>query len=137
MISFGVPAGATMPVSVSLSSPGTPASAMVGTSGSAGERWALITASARSLPSLMVLMAGGSAVNAIGVWPPMVEWIASAAPLNGTVTRSSSKSCLNSSPERCGVEPVEGCAKLYLPGLALMSSISSLSVLAGRLDAPK
>ena len=85
----------------------------------------------RSLPSLMLLMAGGSAVNAIGVWPPMVELIASAAPLNGTVTRSSPYFCLNSSPARCGVEPVAGCAKLYLPGLALTSSISSLSVFAG------
>jgi hypothetical protein len=35
------------------------------------------------------------------------------------------------SPERCGVLPAPGAAKVYLPGLALISSISSLIVLAG------
>src|SRR5262249_29451814 len=125
------PAGATMPVSVSLSRSGTPASMLVGRSGSDGERLVLSTAMPRSLPSLMLLIAGGSAGNAIGVWPPMVEFAPGAAPLNGTVTRSSPYFCLNSSPARCGVEPVAGCAKLYFPGLALMSSISSLRVFAG------
>ena len=85
----------------------------------------------RSLPSRILAIAGGSAVKAIGVWPPSVELIASAAPLNGTVTRSRLYFSLNSSPARCGVEPVAGCAKLYLPGLALMSAISSLRDLAG------
>src|SRR5262245_48499178 len=86
MMSLGVPAGATMPVSVSRSRSGMPASALVGTSGSDGERLALSTASPRNLPSLILAMAGGSAVNAIGVWPPMVELIANAALLKGTVT---------------------------------------------------
>src|ERR1700730_6317684 len=89
MISLGVPAGATMPVSVSLSRSGTPASTLVGTSGKDGERRVLSTAMPCSLPSFMLLIAGGSAVNAIGVWPPMVELTAKPAPLNGTVTRSS------------------------------------------------
>src|SRR6516165_8175856 len=79
MISFGVPAGATIPVSVSLSRSGTPASPLVGTSGNAGERLLLSTASPRSLPSLILDMAGGNAVKAMGVWPPMVELTASAA----------------------------------------------------------
>ena len=39
--------------------------------------------------------------------------------------------CLNNSPERCGVEPIPGPAKLYLFGLALISSISSLTLFAG------
>ena len=64
---------------------GTPASAMVGTSGSAPTRFSAITASARTLPSLAAVIAGGSAVKAIGVWPPMVEVIAGAAPGNGTI----------------------------------------------------
>src|SRR5262249_29240180 len=85
MMSFGVPAGATMPVNVSLSRSGIPASALVGTSGRAGERLTLSTASPRNLPSLILAMAGGSAVNAIGVWAPMVELIASAALLNDEV----------------------------------------------------
>ena len=116
MMPVGVPAGATMPVNVSLSRSGTPASVLVGTSGNAGERLTLSTASARNFPSLTLDMAGGSAVNAIGVWPLIVELIASAALLNGTVTRSRWYCCLNNSPARCGVEPVDGCAKLYVPG---------------------
>ena len=106
----GVPAGATMPVSVSASWSGTPASAMVGTSGSAATRSFAITASARTLPSFAAVIAGGSAVNATGVWPPMVEVIAGAAPGNGTIVRSRSNVSLNSSPPRCGVEPSAGCA---------------------------
>src|ERR1700704_6669490 len=74
---------------------------------------------------MRALMAGGSAVNAIGVWPPIVELTARAAPLKGTVTRSSPYFCLNSSPARWGVEPVAGCAKLYLPGLAFTRATSS------------
>src|SRR4029077_2678501 len=132
MISLGVPAGATMPVSVSLSRSGTPASTLVGTSGKDGERRVLSTAMPCSLPSFMLLIAGGSAVNAMGVWPPMVELIAKPAPLNGTVTRSSPYFCLSSSPARCGVEPVAGCAKLYLPGLAFTSATSSFMDFAGK-----
>src|SRR5215470_3877739 len=79
----------------------------------------------------MLASAGGSAVNAIGVWPPMVDVMAGPAPVNGTMTRSRPKLSLNNSPDRCGVEPVPGCAKLYLPGLALISAISSLTLLAG------
>jgi hypothetical protein len=109
-MSSGVPAGASKPLMVSASWSGMPASAMVGTSGSAAERLAAVTARPRKLPSLMLAIAGGSAVNAIGVWPASVEFTASEAPLNGTVTRSSPYCSLRSSPERCGVDPVEGCA---------------------------
>jgi hypothetical protein len=35
------------------------------------------------------------------------------------------------SPDRCGVLPTPGAAKLYLPGFALMTSINSCIVLAG------
>ena len=56
-----------------------PASAAVGTPGSAGTRLLLRTASARSFPSLMFEMADGSAVKAIGVCPPIVELTAGVA----------------------------------------------------------
>ena len=46
----GVPAGAIRAFHSEISQSLTPASAMVGTSGAAGERWALVTASARTLP---------------------------------------------------------------------------------------
>ncbi len=111
---------------------------MVGTSGSAGERLAPSTASPRSLPSLMLLIAGGSAVKAIGVWPPMVELIASAALVNGTVTRSSSKCSLNSSPARCGVEPVAGLREAVFAGIGLDQLDQLLERLRReRRDAPK
>ena len=70
-------------------------------------------------------------MNAIGVWPPSVAWIAGPAPVNGTCTRSSLNASLNNSPDRCGVEPTPGPAKEYLPGLSLMSCTSSWIVFAG------
>ena len=50
MISFGVPAGAATAVQVAPWTSGKPASAMVGTSGSVGERVLPVTASARDPP---------------------------------------------------------------------------------------
>ena len=78
-------------------------------------------------------MADGSEVNAIGVSPISVDVTSCGVPLNGTVTRSSPNASLNNSPLRCGVEPVPGWAKLYFPGLAFTSAISSCAVLAGTL----
>src|SRR5215469_4233997 len=66
-IALGVPAGATMPVSVSLSSPGTPSSILVGRSGRAATRALARTAIPRRLPSLILPIAGGKAVNAGGI----------------------------------------------------------------------
>src|SRR5262245_38310276 len=51
-ISGGVPLGAPIPCQVLASKPGTD-SPIVGTSGSASERLAVVTASARILPALM------------------------------------------------------------------------------------
>src|SRR3954462_1455044 len=73
----------------------------------------------------------GNAVNAIGVWPPIVAWTAGAAPVNGTCTMSRLNASRNSSPPRCGVDPTPGPAKLYLPGLSRISCTSSGSDLAG------
>src|SRR5258708_29585288 len=42
---------------------GTPASAMVGTSGRMGRRWGVATASTRSLPARMAEMLGGRSTN--------------------------------------------------------------------------
>ncbi len=46
---------------------------MVGTSGGVGVRVFDETASARSLPSLIIGTAGASAPNDAGVWPATVE----------------------------------------------------------------
>ena len=65
MIASGVWAGTSIPNIVSDSWLGKPASAKVGTSGSAGARFGVVTASARSIPSLTCGTAGVSAVKAI------------------------------------------------------------------------
>src|SRR6266478_1418170 len=104
---------------------------MVGTSGSATARAFAATAKARSLPSLTSGTAPASELNRIGVWPATVDCAAGAPPLNGTAARSRAADRLNISPERCGVVPMPVWAKLYLPGLALIRSTNSLTVLAG------
>ena len=63
----GVWAGTATPDIVSNSWPGRPASAIVITSGSAGERFGVVTANARNFPSLTCGTAGVSTVKAIGV----------------------------------------------------------------------
>src|SRR5262245_54935516 len=130
-MALGVPAGTRTPCMVSASCSGRPASAKVGTSGKSGDRFGVVTANARSLPSLTCGTTGVTTVKAMRVWPASADWIAGADPLNGTWTRSSPCESLNSSPERCGVVPSPAEAKLYLPGLALISEMSSLTVRAG------
>ena len=56
-----------------------------------------------------------------GVGPP---------PLKGTCTRSGACESLNNSPTSCGGVPTPGEAKLYLPGLFLISATSSLTLCA-------
>src|ERR1700730_18145545 len=105
---------------------------MVGTSGRADERCALNTASARSFPSLICGTAGESTTHAIGVWPPRVDWVAGAQQLKGAGTGSVAPSeSVNNSPDSEGVVPFPAEAKLYLPGLALMSATSSWTLFAG------
>src|SRR5258708_12465766 len=63
MISRGVPAGAQTHCGASCSWPGTPASSIVGTSGRITIRFVLVTASARSRPSLICADADGSVAS--------------------------------------------------------------------------
>ena len=131
-ISFGVPAGTSTPCMVSASCPLTPSSSSVGTSGSAAARLSEVTASARSLPSLISAVAGGIAWNESGVCPATTDWIDGLPPANGTTSRSfSPNDCLNSSIESDGVVPVPGEATLYFAGSALIASTSSCTVRAG------
>ena len=127
-ISFGVPAGASTPCMVSASCPLMPSSSSVGTSGSAAARLSDVTASARSLPSLISSVAGGIAWNESGVWPATTAWIAGVPPENGTTSRSLNPSdCRNSSIDSDGVVPAPGEATEYFVGLALMSATSSFT----------
>ena len=70
MIAFGVAAGATTPMINSASRLLKPLSVMVGTSGTIGERFALVTASARSLPALTCWTAVAMLSNATSKVPP-------------------------------------------------------------------
>ena len=103
----------------------------MGTSGSDGARFLAAIPSARSLPSFTSGIAGGIAWMQIGVWPATTDWIDGAPPGNGASAKSSPKVSLNSSLERCGVVPMPGEAKVYLPGLALSRSTSSFIEFAG------
>jgi len=63
--SAGRPAGAKTPCQPVMTTPGRPASARVGTSGSAAMRFSPVTAMARSLPSLICGMAGGGGMGTL------------------------------------------------------------------------
>src|SRR5262249_18107899 len=93
----------------------------------------VVTASARSLPSFTNGVAGGIAWKHIGVCPATTDCIDGPPPRNGASAKSRPKVSLKSSLERCGVVPIPGEAKVYFPGLALMSSTSSFTDLAGML----
>src|ERR1700719_3992597 len=96
-IGFDVPAGAMRPSQMVASKPGTPASAMVGTSGSTFERVVAVVPSARTWPAwafdAMVVMAS----NIISMWPPITALRLSPAALWGTWTMSVPVIFLNSS----------------------------------------
>src|SRR5205807_2374994 len=97
MTAPAVPAGANMPYQVSTSRSASPNSLSVGTSGNAGERSELITASMRSFP----LWTYGATVcsDTIMAWtcPPTRSASAPPDPLYGTCTRSMRASSLSSS----------------------------------------
>ena len=60
-MAFGVPAGANIPNQAICSAAGSPASATVGTSGSAGMRFGVVTAITRTRPSFTIGTAAGAA----------------------------------------------------------------------------
>src|SRR5207244_763474 len=93
------------PVQLSEVTFGSFASAVVGTSPSAGARVALVTASAFSLPLLMCPSRIGTSKIPICTCPPRRSLTAGAAPLYGTWTKSTFASALNSSPARCVMLP--------------------------------
>src|ERR1700738_4541997 len=101
---------------------------MLGTAGSACDRILLVTASARSLPSLICDTAGGNEAKAMGGCPASVEATANHALWKSTGTRSRPSNWRKCSPMRWGSVPVPGEAKLYLAGLDLINATRSLTV---------
>src|SRR5215212_3789567 len=61
----------------------------------------------------------------------MTDCSAGPAPVNGTCTMSKPSDWRNSSPDKCGVVPTPGEAKLCFPGFFLTISTSSLMLWAG------
>ena len=73
---------------------------MLGRSGSASERVALVTASPRSLPVLINSMEEGREANEASTCPPSKAVSAGLLPPNGTWTMLTPAIILNSSPAR-------------------------------------
>src|ERR1035437_337827 len=121
----GVFAGADTPYQLVTSYPGIPLSATVGIFGTAGERLAPVTASARSLPPRTYWITVGRLPNISEVWPASSSTAAGPPPLYGTCTHLTPAMYWNSSPERWTVVPVPEDAKLISPGRRLENAISS------------
>jgi hypothetical protein len=81
MMSGGVFAGANRPYQVSASKPGRPVSATVGNCAKAGERSAVVTASARNWPPSISDAALATVVNITWICPPIRSVMAGAEPL--------------------------------------------------------
>ncbi len=130
-IAGGVPAGAKTPCHEPTSKPGSPDSVSVGTSGAISDRFAVVTASALSLPAL----ASGHAVvmlsKVIVTWPPTTSCSAGGLPLYGMCCMSTPAIVLKSSPDRCCDVPLPDEANVYFPGLAFSKTTSSFTSFAG------
>src|SRR6185369_13479363 len=131
--SLGMPFGPTMPNQAVVSKPGNPDSAMVGTSGIAGDRLAVVTASARTRPDFTCGTAVAIWSNNISIWPPITSVMAAALPLYGTCLMSALVVSLNNSHARCCEVPLPPEPQLKRPGFALACATSSATFLAGKL----
>ncbi len=80
-ISGGTPAGPHRPNHRMNSNPGTPLSAIVGTSGSAASRFGDVAPSTRSFPACTCWMTSIGVANIIGTWPDTRSMIAGPPPL--------------------------------------------------------
>ena len=89
-------------------------------SGAAGDRVAVVCASARILPSLAIGRAEGMLSNITWICPPIRSGIANWRPLYGTCCIVVPVMALNSSPETCTEEPMPGEPNDSLFGFAFM-----------------
>ena len=129
--SAGVPAGTQIPYQIGKSNPATPASAIVGTSGSKVERRAVVTPSGRSLPSR--IRGNTIAIGAIKyvVRPSMVPATISAIASvgrGGTSTALIPALRLNFTTPKCVPVPRPVEPNLSLPGFAFAAAMSWLTV---------
>src|SRR5262249_17833268 len=121
----------TTPHQLTASERGTPASEMVGTSGSTGLRVKPPVPSARSLPERMCGVVCTSEENITLVWPPTTSTIAGPPPLNGTCRMLTPAISLNSSPPRCWKLPMPAESYCNWPGFSLAAAKSSCTECTG------
>src|SRR5688572_8703111 len=103
---------------------------MVGTSGMLGWRFALVSATARSLPALMCGAADIVVVNSMVTRPPSTSVTAGGMPLYGTWIMLTPPCRWNISADRWGAEPAPGLANVSSPGFAFASAMRSLTEFA-------
>src|SRR5262245_40062130 len=104
---------------------------MVGTSGAAGERFAVVTAIARTLPERTCGRIDTMVAKLSCTCPPISAILPGPPPLKGTCTHSTPVMERNSSPDRCTPVPTPAEPQLSCPGLDLASAISSCTVFTG------
>ena len=125
-------AGAKKPFHCTASWPETPASRIVGISGSAVERAGAATPSPRSLPALTWVAATGITKNASWVSPEIRLIEAGAAPLYGKCwILTSPVLSRSSSIAMCDMVPAPAEAYASASGRAFASATSSLTVFTG------
>ena len=106
MTGCGVRAGATTLYQAVASKSGRPDSIMVGTSGSAGERFAPETASRRNLPAACSVLAVGTCATIMSIWFPTSASTPGPPPLNGMWVMSRPAELISMAPIRWLEEPV-------------------------------
>src|SRR5438874_8297739 len=104
---------------------------MVGSSGSAGSRFAPVVAIAMSFPDLMCGSDEGMLSNIMFVWPARRSVTAGALPLYGMCTMSVFVRYVNIAPDMWMLVPLPLEAYVYLPGFFFASSITSLTLRGG------
>src|SRR3989441_7337809 len=100
--------GTNTPNSAPRTKSSTPASAIVGTSGTSGERAPPVMTSALTWPALMRPTEVAMPVISISICPDTTSAMPAPPPLYGTCVMLSLKRCANSSPIRWGLEPTPG-----------------------------
>src|SRR3954451_4718259 len=135
--SAGTPAGAISPYQPSDTTLGSPASAVVGTSGRNTERVGLVTASTRAEPAVIRPITPGRSGIIVAIWPPSRSFEAGAAPRYGTCTSLTFASMLSSSPARWVVVPAPADPNDNFPDAVRAAVSRSASVLYSLLAATR
>ena len=128
MTAGGVFAGANNPCQLVACNAASPASRVVGVSGSAEIRSGLATASAFSWPACSSFIVEAGVSNSNCTWPLIRSGTAAAPPLYGTCSLSMPVNRLKRSPIRWLIECMPNDAKLVVPGFALAYLTRSASV---------